>query len=180
MFYSKVIARRVNTFIPLEDEMMNSSLVERERSLMDPKPHPLLHFLVWMISTRRPRMSFFKSQKCGNHKGKDLSCAEDVWVFPSQISEAYPSPDCQYALSCIRIIPSDSIPGRFDFMARRSTLSHQETKHTSLLFFVCLHFQCWTDLLHTTLTSRTIKQRLCGPGVFTMHVSYSTDGTIDT
>ena len=32
-------------------------------------------------------------QKCGSHKGKDLGCTE---VFPSQISEAYPSPDWQY------------------------------------------------------------------------------------
>ena len=48
LFYSKVglIARSVNTFIPLGDETINSSLVERDRSLMVPQPHPLLHFLV--------------------------------------------------------------------------------------------------------------------------------------
>ena len=34
-------------------------------------------------------------QKCGTHKGTDLGGMEDE-VFPSQISEAYPSPDCQY------------------------------------------------------------------------------------
>ena len=50
-FYSKVIARNVNMFIPLGDEAINSSLVERGRSLMDPQPHPLLHFLVWMKPT---------------------------------------------------------------------------------------------------------------------------------
>ena len=51
MFYSNVIARSVNTFIPLGDEMINSSLVETGRSLIDPHPHPLLHFLVRMKAT---------------------------------------------------------------------------------------------------------------------------------
>ena len=35
-------------------------------------------------------------QKCGSHKGKNLGCTEDVQVFPSQISEAYPSPAWQH------------------------------------------------------------------------------------
>ena len=48
LFYSKVIVRSVNTFIPLGDETINSSLVERGRLLMDLQPHPLLHFLVRM------------------------------------------------------------------------------------------------------------------------------------
>ena len=34
-------------------------------------------------------------------------------------------------------------------MSSRSTRSHQETKHTSLLFFACLHFQCWTNTLYS-------------------------------
>ena len=38
-----------------------------------------------------------------------------------------------WALSCERMIPSESIPEHFDFMARRSTPSHQKTNHTSLL-----------------------------------------------
>ena len=80
MFYSKVIARSVNTFIPLGDETINSSLVERGKSLMDPQPHPFLHFLVRIKLTST----------------KDLDGMEDVEVFPSQISEAYPSADWQY------------------------------------------------------------------------------------
>ena len=44
----RVIARSVNAFIPLGDETINSILVERRRSLMDPKPHPLLHYHVRM------------------------------------------------------------------------------------------------------------------------------------
>ena len=50
LFYSKVIARSVNTFIPLGDETINSSLVERDMLLMD-SPHPLLHFLIRMKRT---------------------------------------------------------------------------------------------------------------------------------
>ena len=41
-------------------------------------------------------MAFLMSPKCGSQKGEDLGCMEDVEVFPSQISEAYPSPDWQY------------------------------------------------------------------------------------
>ena len=32
--------------MPLGDKMINSSLVERGRSLINPQPHPLLHFLI--------------------------------------------------------------------------------------------------------------------------------------
>ena len=82
-------------FIPLGDETINSSLVEKGRSLMDPQPHPLLHFLVRMKPTSNECHSS-GLQKCGSHKGKDLSCTEDVEAFPSQIFEAYLSPDFQY------------------------------------------------------------------------------------
>ena len=82
-------------------------------------------------------MSFFRSQKkCGNHKEKDLRCTEDVKVFPSQISEDYPSPYGQYgdwSYHAKKMNMPDSFLGRFDFMARRSSLSHQETNYTSLL-----------------------------------------------
>ena len=58
------------------------------------------------------------------------------------------------------MIPSDNIRGRFDFIPHRSTLSQQETNHTSLLFFACLQFQCWTNTIYTTLTSRALKKQL--------------------
>ena len=61
------------------------------------------------------------------------------------------------------MIPPDIIPGHFDIIACSSTLSHQEMNHTSMLFFVCLHFQCSTNTLYTRLTSRAIKKQLCGP-----------------
>ena len=51
LFKSTVIARSVNIFIPLGDETINSSLIERGRTLIDPQPHLLLHFLVRMKPT---------------------------------------------------------------------------------------------------------------------------------
>ena len=152
--------RSVNTFIPLGDETINSSLVERGRSLMDPQAHPLLHFLVRMKPTSTS-VFLQVAKKCGSHKGKDLGCTEDVEVFPSLSLTRLAI--WGWTLSCKRVIPSNGIPGCFDFMVCRSTLSHQETKRTSLLFFACLHFQCWTNTLYTTLTSRAIKKQLCGP-----------------
>ena len=48
-------------------------------------------------------------------------------------------------------------------LACSSYLSHQEKNHTSLLFLVCVHFQCWTNTLYTWLISRVIRKQLCGP-----------------
>ena len=62
---------------------------------MDPQPHPLLHYLVGMKSTSA-NVYLHVAKKCGSHKGKDLGCTENAEVFPSQISEAYPSSDWQY------------------------------------------------------------------------------------
>ena len=62
--------------------------------------------------------------------------------------------------SCKIMTPSGSILGHFDFMAGSRNL--QETNYTSLLFFLCLHFQFWTNTLYTTLTSRAIQKLLCG------------------
>ena len=67
------------------------------------------------------------------------------------------------ALSWKRTIPSYSNARRFDFTERRSSLIHQETNHTPLLFIICLDFQCCTNRLYTTLTSRSIEKQLCGP-----------------
>ena len=45
-------------------------------------------------------------------------------------------------------------------LSHRSTHNHQGTNHTPLLFFACLHFQCWAKTICTTLTSRAIKKTL--------------------
>ena len=99
MFYSKVIATSVNTFIPLGDETINSSLVETGRSLMDPQPHPLLHFLVPM----KPTSTNVFSQVAKNVEvtgGKIWAVWRMFEVFPSQVSEAYTSLDWQYEDGC--------------------------------------------------------------------------------
>ena len=102
LFYSKVISRSINTFIPLGDEMINSSLVERgSRWWIHNLPHSCTSSSKWNCC---PLVSFFRSLKMWSHKGKDLACTEDVEVFPSHISEAYHSPDWQYGDSCYHTI----------------------------------------------------------------------------
>ena len=107
-------------------------------------------------------MSFFRSPRMWKSQGERSVMYGGCWsVSQPHFLSLFPTRLAVYgrALSCKRMIPSDSIPERSDFIARRRTLSHQE-KSTSLLFF---HFQFWTNRLYTTLTSRTIKKQLCGP-----------------
>ena len=167
LFYSKVITIRVNTFIPLRDETINFRLVERGRSLMDPQPHLLLHFLVRLKPTSTN--VFFQVAKNVEVQGERSGLYGGYWsVFQPNLLSLSLTRLAVWgrALSCKRMIPSDTIPGRFDFIAYSSSLCHQETNHTSLLFFTCIHFQCWTNTLYTTLTSRSIKKQLCGPSRF--------------
>ena len=121
-------------------------------------------------------------QKCGSHKGKGLGCKEDVEVFPSQISEAYPSPVWQHGNGSYHAkgwFRPTAFQGGFVFMAGRNIRIHQETNHTSLLFFACLHFQCWMDTLYTMLTFRAIKKQLCGPVRFHYGCLLPTNGSTD-
>ena len=111
-------------------------------------------------------MSFFRSLKMRKSQGERSGLYGGCLNFPQPNLRSLSLTRLAVrgrALSCKRMIPSDNIPKRFDFMARRSTLSYQETNHAFLLFFACLHFQCWTNTLYTTLTSRAIKKQLCGP-----------------
>ena len=62
---------------------------------MDPQPHLTLA-LPCLNETDIHKCLFPGCQKRGSQKGKDLGYTEDVEVFPSQISETYPSPDWQY------------------------------------------------------------------------------------
>ena len=133
MFYSKVAARSVNTFIPLEDETINSSIIERGRSLMDSQPRPLLYFSSkW---NRRPRMSFCSSPKMWKSEGERSGLCGGCWSVSQTNLRSLSFTRLAvwgWALSCKRMIPSDSIP-EFDFIECSSTLSHQEKNHTSLL-----------------------------------------------
>ena len=117
LFYSQVIARSVNTFIPLGAETINSNLVKRDRSLLDPQTHPLLHFLVWMKQTS---MNVFlqvaknvKSQgeRSGLYGGCSSVSQPNLWSLSLTRLAVWGQ-----VLSCKRMILSDSIPGRSDFM----------------------------------------------------------------
>ena len=130
---------------------------------MDPQPHPLLHFLIRMKPTSTN--VFLKVPKNVEAiRGKIWAVWSMVKCFPTKSLKLIPHQIASMgrALSCKRTIPSDSIPGRFDFMARLSTLSHQETNHTSLLFFAYFHFQSWTNTLYTTPTYRVMKKQQFG------------------
>ena len=110
-------------------------------------------------------MSFFRSPKMWKSQGKIFGLYGRCWsVSHPNIWNLSLTRFAVWgrALWCKRMIPLDSITGRFDFMARHSYLSHQETNHSSLLFFACLHFQCWTNTFYTTRTSRATKKQLCG------------------
>ena len=72
------------------DKAINSSLVEISRSLMDPQPHPVFHFLVRMKPTSTNDF-LLVAKNVEVTRGK-------IWtvrwkVLPSQIFEAYPSPN---------------------------------------------------------------------------------------
>ena len=169
MFYSKVIvARSINKCIPLGDETINSSPVERGRSLMDTQPHPLLHFLVWMKPTST-NVFLQVAKKMWNPQGERSGLYGGCWSVsqPNLWSLSVTRLSVwERALSSKITIPFEQHPGRFYFVARHSTLSYQKTNHTSLLFFACLHFHCWMKTLYTTFTSRAIKKQLCWPVSF--------------
>ena len=132
---------------------------------MDPQPHPLFDFLLRMKPTSTnvflqtaKNVEVTRGKICAVRRMLKCFSVKSQKLIPKQIGSIGAG-----VLSCRRMIPSDSIPGSFDFMARRSTLSHQETNHTILLFFACLNFQCCTNTVYTTLASRAIKKQLCGP-----------------
>ena len=73
-------------------------------------------------------MSFFRSPNMWKSQGERYGLYWGYWSV-SQLNLWSLSPSRLivrgWALSCKMMIPSNRIPGRFYFMARRSTLSHQ-------------------------------------------------------
>ena len=130
---------------------------------MDPQAHTLLHFLVRMKPTSTN--VFLQVAKNVEVTRGNIWAVLMLQCFPTKTLKLIRHQIDSMGTGVImqKVIPSDNIPRHFDFMARRSTLRHQETNHTSLLFFACLHFQCWTNILYSTLTSRAIKKHMCGP-----------------
>ena len=131
---------------------------------MDPHHHPLVHFLARMKPSRRPRMSFFSSPKSESHKGKDLGCTEDVEVYPAKSLELIPHQIGSMGTGVI-IQKDDSVRQHSRAFLRYGATQHPQPPRNepSLLFFACLHFQCWMNKLYTMLTSRAIKKKLYGP-----------------
>ena len=103
------------------------------------------------------------AKNVGVTRGKIWTVRMMLKCFPAK-SVAYPSLNWQYgdgryhakgwfrprAFQGVLTLSGVSTPGQ------------QEENQTSLLFLVCLHFQCRTSTLYTTLTSRAIKKQLCG------------------
>ena len=130
LFYSNVIARSVNTFIPLGDETINSSLVERGRSLMDP-PHPLLDFLV-----RKKLMSMNVFLQVAKYveliSGKIWAVWRMLKCFPAKSLKHIPHQIGSMGMGII-MQKDDSVRPHsraFWHMVCRSTSSHQETNCT--------------------------------------------------
>ena len=171
--YSKVIARNVNNFVPLGDDQFQSC--RKGSLLMDPQPHPLLHFLVRMKPTSRN--VFCKVAKNVEVTGERSGLYGWCW------SVSQPN---LWSLSLTRLIRTGVIMQKDNCFRHHyrpfllycaSQHPHPSgNEHISLLFFACLHFQCWTNTLYTTLTYSSMKKQLCGPVRF----HYLTDGSIDT
>ena len=62
---------------------------------MDPQPHPLLHFLIRMKPTSM-NVFLHVAKNVEVTRGKIWDVQRMLKCFPSQISEAYPSPEWQY------------------------------------------------------------------------------------
>ena len=144
LFDSKVIVRSVNTFIPLGDETINSSLVQRDRSLMDPQPNPLLHFLV----RKKPTSTNVFLQAAKNMevtRGKFWAVRRILKCFPAKSLELIPHHIGTMGTGVI-MQKDDSVRQHsrafWLYGVCSSTLSHQKTNQTSLFLFACLHFQC--------------------------------------
>ena len=67
---------------------------------------------------------------------------------------------CGRSLSCKRMIPSDSIPGRFDSIACSTPQTPRIERNLSAILYLP-PFPMLEE--HTTLTSRAIQKQLCEP-----------------
>ena len=190
-WYSKVIARSVNTFIPLGDNTINSSLVERGRSLMDPQPLPLLLFIIRMKPTfTNVFLQIAKNVEVTRGKIWDVgricpgmcntSCKWRINFSSSTSSFFYYSSSWSvsqpnlwslslirlavwgWALSCRRMILSNNIPKHFDCRVLQHPWPPRNQPHLSGL--LCLPPFPLLDehTLHYTHL-QSIKKQLCGP-----------------
>ena len=159
---------------------MNSSLVQRGRSLMDPQPHPLLHFLIQMNPTStNVFLQVVKNVEVT--RGKIWTVRRMLRYFPAKSLKLIPHQIGSMGKGVI-MQKDDSVrqdPRAFWHammnFACSSTFDHQKNEsHLSAL--LCLPAFPMLDE-HTLYYAHL---HCVDQWVFTMHVSYSTDGSIDT
>ena len=144
--------------------MVNSSLVGRSRSLMDPKPYPHLHFLVRKKpSSMNIFLQIAKSMKIT--RGKFWAVRRMLKCFPVKTLKLIPHQIGSMGTGVIMHYDNSVRQHSRAFLLYVASQHPQPPRNEplSLLFLVCLHFQCCTNTLYTTLTSRAIKKQLCGP-----------------
>ena len=130
---------------------------------MDQQSQTVLYFLVRMKPTST-NVFLQVAKNAEVTRGKIWPVRRMLKCFPAESLKLIPHQIGSMGMDII-MQKDDSVRQHsrtFDFMARRSALSHQETNHSSMLFFGCLNVECWTNTFYTTLTSRAIKKQLCG------------------
>ena len=162
LFYSKVITRSVNTFIPLGDETISSSLVA-DGSTTSPTLALLVrpeHEIVPLWFVGFPGSNHQSAQSHQAYRPDGPVRARIAFQFCASLVESFlPLVHTRQGHTIFAI---HSRHAAMNF-ACSSTHSHHEKNHTFLLIFACLHFQCWTNTLYTTLTSIAIMKQMCGP-----------------
>ena len=139
---------------------------------MDPQSHPLLHFFIRMKPKPTSTNVFLQIAKNMEvTRRKIWAVRRCSSVFPSQISEAYPSPDCSMETGVI-MQKDESVQkaSQSVLILRRVAAPSVTKKRTTPL--------CSSSLATISRIAplQRNKEKLCGP----VHVSYPTNGSIDT
>ena len=181
-FHSKVIARSVNTFIPLGDETINSSLVERGRSLMDPQPHPLLHFLVRMKPTST-NVFLQIAKNVEVTRGKIWTVRRMLKCFPAKSLKLIPHQIGSMGTGVI-MKNNNSVRQYSRAFWLYGASQHPQPPRNKPYLSARLSLSPFPILDEVTLHYAQLQSNkvnmyvdLC---VFTMHVSYPTDSSIDS
>ena len=160
------------TFITLGDETINSSLVERGRLLMDPLPHPLLHFLVRMKPTST-NVFLQVTKNAGVTRGKTYAVRRMLKCFPAKSLKLIPY---QIVSMGTGVIMQKDDPFRHHSRAfwLYRVFQHPQPprneRHLSALLCMPPFSMMDEHTVYATLASRAIKKQLCGPVRF--HYAY--------
>ena len=148
-----------------------------QRSLMDTQPHPLLHFLVRMKPTST-NVFLQVAKYVEVTRGK-------IWIVRRML-KCFPAKSLKIIPHHIGSMGTGVIMQKDDCVRQHSRefLLHGTSQHPQsprnephLSALLCLPpFPILENILYTMLTSRAIKNNCVNLCVFTMHVSYPTDG----